>query len=82
MSQITKKYIHNVQIAPLFKHSISIFEAQKISFAKRNAAHKNLPQGYKNKNVNISKLKDFKVPYYNYVTTQVFNAGKESATFN
>ena len=36
-----------VQIAPSHKHSISIFEAQKINFAKHNEAHKNLPHAYK-----------------------------------
>ena len=40
-----------MQIAPSHKHSIGIFEAQKINFAKHNEAHKNLPHAYKKKNV-------------------------------
>ena len=39
-----------MQITPSRKHSIGIFEAQKINFAKHNEAHKNLPHAYK-KNV-------------------------------
>ena len=38
-----QKNTHNVQILPSHKHSIGIFEAQKINFAKHNEAHKNYP---------------------------------------
>ena len=44
--QFTKN-TKNVQIAPSHKHSMGIFEAQKINFAKHNEAHKNLPHAYK-----------------------------------
>ena len=50
------KNTHNVQIAPSHKHSIGIFEAQKINFAKHNEAHKNLPNAYK-KNVYFKSIK-------------------------
>ena len=40
-----------MQIAPSHKHSIGIFEAHKINFAKHNEAHKNLPHAYNKKNV-------------------------------
>ena len=46
IAQFTKN-THNVQIAPSDKHSIGIFEAQKINFAKHNEAHKNLPHAKK-----------------------------------
>ena len=36
-----------MQFTPSHKHSIGIFEAQKINFAKHNEAHKNLPHAYK-----------------------------------
>ena len=36
-----------MQIAPSHMHSIGIFEAQRINFAKHNEAHKNLPHAYK-----------------------------------
>ena len=29
-----------------------------------------------------SEMKKVKVPYYTYITSQIFNAGKKSATFN
>ena len=57
--QITKN-THNMQISPSDKHSISIFEAQKINFAKHNEAHKNLPHAYKKKRVLNWKFRDFK----------------------
>ena len=38
-----------MQIAPSHKHSIGIFEAQKINFAKHNEDHKNLPHACKKK---------------------------------
>ena len=44
--QIYKKNIHNVQIAPLHKHGIGIFEGQKNNFAKHDEAHQNLPHAY------------------------------------
>ena len=43
---IYKKNTHNVQIAPSHKHSIGIFDDQKINFAKHNEAHKNLSHAY------------------------------------
>ena len=36
-----------MQIAPSHKHSIGIFEAQKINFAKHNEAHKNFSHAHK-----------------------------------
>ena len=36
-----------MQIAPSHKHSLGIFGAQKINFAKHNMAHKNLLNAYK-----------------------------------
>ena len=46
--ELQKTYIM-CKFQPLHKHSIGIFEAQKINVAKHNEAHKNLPYPYKKK---------------------------------
>ena len=63
--QITKN-THNVQISPSHKHSISIFEAQKINFAKHNKAHKIFPHAYKKKTCNVSFFEPFTFSHFNF----------------
>ena len=51
-----------MQIAPSHKHTIGIFEAKKINFAKHNEAHNNLPHAYKKTGITTKTPSQTRLP--------------------